>query len=200
MAQKNERNDAARGRARRTPRFVLPHDHHDERTAARIEAFLAGPSGGSRRRATAIDERDRLRRPRELDTRPDWTSALLNESSRHARYGRPASVLLIELDRRLEHELLDRQAREIANQIRVDARDTDRAVRIGATSFRLLLPETSARAARQVMARLERSFQAGPAGQAASSRGVQVRIEIAAPIRGASLEDALTDAERRLAG
>ena len=108
-------------------------------------------------------------------------------------------MLLIELDRRLENELLDRQAREIANQIRVDARDTDRAVRIGATSFRLLLPETSARAARHVMARLERAFQAGPAGKAASSRGVLVRIEIAAPIRGASLEDALADAERRLA-
>jgi GGDEF domain-containing protein len=120
---------------------------------------------------------------------------LRHESSRHARYGRPVSVLLIELDRNLNGASLDRQARDMANPMRLEARDSDRAVRIGMTSFRVLLPETNARAARLVAARIERTFQLGDAGQAGPAL---LRIEIAAPTRGGSLEDALADAERRI--
>lgn len=195
MAEHLQHNDPTRARPRRSPRFVLPDDHHDERTAARIEAFLDGPSAPPRRRELAIDERDRPRRPHELDTRPDWSIALRHESARHARYGRPASVLLIELDGGHGGEMLERLARETASLIRLEARDTDRAVRVAAASFRVLLPETSARAARHVVARLDHSFQQA---DAARSERAQVRIEVAAPARGGSLEDALADAEARL--
>lgn len=143
----------------------------------------------------AIDDRDRPRRPHELDTRPDWTAALLHESSRHARYGRPASVLLIELDGGLDGEALDRVAREMGNLIRSEARETDRAVRVGAASFRMLLPETNARAARHVVARLDRAFHHANAGWLDAAK---LRIEIVAPARGGSLEEALGEAERRL--
>lgn len=191
MAEPSDRTQPTR----RSPRFVLPDDHHDERTAAWIEAFLDGPSARSRRRETAIDDRDRPRRPHELDTRLDWTAALVHESSRHARYGRPASVLLIELDGGPSGAALDRVARGLADLIRSEARETDRAVRVGAASFRMLLPETNARSARHVLARLDRAFHLARAGRPDPA---EMRIEVAAPARGGSLEDALVDAERRL--
>lgn len=124
-------------------------------------------------------------------------AAFLHEASRHARYGRPASVLLLELARRPDGPSLDRVAHALAELIRTDARETDRAVRTGPSSFRLLMPETGARAARQAGARLERAYQLASAG---GPDRPDLRIEVAAPSRGGSLEDALAEAERRLAG
>ncbi len=195
MAEPADRTERIPARQRRTPRFVLPADRHDERTAARIEAFLDGPAGRSRRRDPTIDDRDRPRRPHELDTRPDWTAALLHESSRHARYGRPASVLLIDFGGATDATSLDHVARVLAEQIRVEVRETDRAARIGPTSFRMLLTETNSRAARNVAARLDRSFRLLWDGLPGHAR---LRIEIAAPTRGESLEDAVVAAEQRL--
>jgi GGDEF domain-containing protein len=195
VAEPADRSEHAPSRQRRARRFVLPVDRHDERTAARIEAFLEGPSTPSGRRGLAIDDRDRPRRPHELDTRPDWTTALVHESSRHARYGRPASVLLIEL-RGFDGSSLERAAQTLADLIRAEVRETDRAVRMGPASFRMLLTETSARAARHVAARLERAFHDGRSDPPGPPK---VRIEIAAPTRGESLDDAVIAAERRLA-
>jgi GGDEF domain-containing protein len=182
-------------RPRRTPRFVLPDDRHDERTTARIAAFLDGTSARPRSRQVAIDDRDRPRRPHDLDTRPDWTTALLHESARHARYGRPASVLLVDLDGGSDPASLERAARGLADLIRAEVRETDRATRTGPASYRLLLTETNARAAKQVAARLDRAFHAMRLG----GFPPKLRIEIAAPARGESLEDAVRAAERRLA-
>lgn len=182
---------------RRARRFVLPDVHHDERTAAGIVAFLDGPAVPARRRKTSRAAGDRPKPPKELDTRPDWLAAFVHEASRHARYGRPASVLLLELVCPPDRLTVDRVARGLAELIRGEARETDRAVRLGASSFRLLMPETNARAARHVAERLERAFHAANAGP---SDRPELRIEVVAPTRGGSLEDALTDAERRLAG
>lgn len=187
----------SRKKPRRAPRFVLPDVHHDERTAARIEAFLDGPAAPAQRRAGSPVGSDRARRPKELDTRPDWLAAFLHEASRHARYGRPASVLLLELACPSDGPTIDRVAGGLAELIRGGVRQTDRAVRLGASSFRLLMPETNAQAARRLAARLEGAFHAKYAGP--PNRPV-LRTEVAAPTRGGSLEDALTDAERRLAG
>jgi GGDEF domain-containing protein len=142
-----------------------------------------------------IEDRDRPRLPHELDTRPDWTAALLQEASRHARYGRPASVVLIELQGNLRGDALDRMARRLADLIRSEARETDRAARVGAASFRMLLPETNARAARHVTTRLEQAFQVATTNRPDATH---LRIELASPTRGGSLEDAILDAERRL--
>jgi hypothetical protein len=174
---------------------VLPVDRHDDRTAARIAAFLDGSATRRAGRPVAIDERDRPRRPHELDTRPDWNTAMLHESARHARYGRPASVLLIDLEDGADGASPERSARGLADLLRAEVRETDRAARTGPASYRLLLTETSARAARQVAARLDRAFREERVGPPAA----RLRIEIAAPARGESLEDALRRAERRLA-
>lgn len=103
-------------------------------------------------------------------------------------------MLLIDLDGGPDGVSLERAARDLANLIRVEVRETDRATRIGPASFRMLLTETSARAARQVAARLDRAFGRERPGRP----GTTLRIEIAAPTRGESLEDALISAERRL--
>jgi GGDEF domain-containing protein len=175
---------------------VLPEHHHDERSSERtdehIEAFLTTPAPPRRRRKAS----GRVRRPVELDTRPDWTEAVRHEAARHDRYGRPASILLIELPDPTAGDALDRLARSVADAIRAEARETDRAVRFGASSFRMLLPETGDRAARTVADRLGRAFRASaPAGPATGD----LTIDVVTPTRFGTLEDALVAAERRLA-
>ncbi len=186
----------AERRTRRSRRFVLPNDQHDERTAARIEAFLHGTSRSATSKGAAQTRSGLVGAPRELDTRADWTAAFRHEASRHARYGRPASVLLLEIGRTPDRRSGDAVAYELADLIRTDARASDRAVRIGPSSFRLLMPETSIRGARQVGARLEAAFR--QAGGPANYRP-GLRYDVATPTRGGSLEDALFEAERRVA-
>ena len=183
---------------RRTRKFVLPEHHHDEqgdeRATERIEAFLEGPDATPRSRAVTVS---RVRYPLELDTRPDWTTAFRHEGARHARYGRSASVVLIELGGTLHDAAVDRVAHRLANAIRSEARETDRAVRVGAQSFRILLPETGGRAARRFAERLDRAFRTNPGGED-DAAGVALCVEVATPARTSSLEDALADAENRL--
>jgi len=58
------------------------------------------------------------------------------------------------------------------------------------------MPETAAGAARRVGTRLELAFRGADAG---STQRPGLRFEVAAPTRGGSLEDALSQAERRVA-
>jgi GGDEF domain-containing protein len=160
----------------------------DERATEHIEAFIDGPVAAPPRPPVA-DER--VRRPVELETRPDWMVALRHEGARHVRYGRPASVLLIELRGDESTVAVDQVARTLADVIRAEARETDRAVRVGASSFRLLLPETGARAARTLAERLDHGFAVG-------DDGIALCIEVATASRTGTLEDAVADAERRL--
>jgi len=183
-------------RPRRSRKFVLPDHHHDERlderTAGHIEAFLDGPIA-SPRRIPAADTR--VRYPLELDTRPDWQAAVRQEGARHVRYGRAASVLLIELHGVSPGAPADRIAGAMADTIRAQARETDRAMRGGALSFRVLLPETGGRAARTLADRLERAFLARPDG---GPEGIDLCIDVATAPRNGSLEAALAEAEQRL--
>jgi GGDEF domain-containing protein len=186
----------ATSKPRRARRFVLPDTHHDERTAERIVAFLDGPAPAGGRPGTVPALVDGPKPPKELDTRADWTAAFRHEASRHLRYGRPASVLLLEIGRTPDARSRDAVAHELAGLIREQARSSDRAVRLGPSSFRLLMPETSARAARHLGDRLEAAFRAAGNG---SNHRPGLRYEVAAPVRGGSLEDALGEAERRVA-
>ena len=176
---------------------MLPEHHHDERgdqrTAGHIEAFLEGPIPLPRRPRPA----GRERRPLVLDTRQDWATALRYEAARHARYGRPASVLLLGLSGHPPEPAVERSARAIGDVIRSEARETDRAVRTGRLAFRLLLPETGGRAARSLAERLERAYLSAPDGRVDS---VALAVEVATAPRNGSLEDALAEAEVRFAG
>lgn len=165
----------------------------DRRTAGRIEAFLDGSASLTRRKT---DGANRIHHPLVLDTRQDWAAALAYESARHARYGRPVTVVILELTGPQDGRAVDRTAKSLADVIRAEGRETDRAVRFGALGFRLLLPETGARAARTLVGRIERAFLATGDGR---SPGVELAVEVAIPNRTGTLEDALTDAGARLA-
>jgi GGDEF domain-containing protein len=175
---------------------VLPEHHHDEqldeRSTEHIEAFLEGPEATPRRRA---EDLKRVRRPIELDTRPDWMAAVRLEGARHLRYGRPVSVLLIELRQAANGSAADGIARRLGEVIRAEARETDRALRTGALTFRVLLPETGGRAARALAERLDRGFRVGSDGP---SGPAELCVEVATAPRGETLEDAITEAETRL--
>ncbi len=123
-------------------------------------------------------------------------AALHQEGARHARYARPVSVVLLGLSVHHDNGALERNARTLADVIRTQGRETDRAVRIDAHGFRLLLPETGIRAARTLAERLERAFLTMPDG---SPDTVELCIEVTTAQRTKTLEDALTDAETRLA-
>ncbi len=181
-------------RPKRTRKFVLPDAYHDERTSTRIEAFIDGPPELRLRRQGPFVERER--RPVELDTRTDWSAALRQEGARHARYGRPASVLIVELPGGQGDVAYDRMARQFTDIIRAEARDPDRAVRIGRSRFHLLLPETSNRAAHAAADRFQRAFTSTQGGASAYRPGLH--IEIATPHRTESLEAAMAAAEARL--
>jgi hypothetical protein len=185
---------SAAPRPKRTRKFVMPDAQHDERTTKRIEAFIEGPPELRQRRQGPYIERER--RPVELDTRADWLGAFRYEAARHARYGRPASVLLVELPGGQGDVAYDRMARQFTDIVRAEARDPDRVVRMGRSRFNLLLPETSSRAAHAAADRLQRAFTATQGGSSAFRPGL--RIEIATAHRTESLEDALEHAERRL--
>jgi GGDEF domain-containing protein len=180
-------------RPRRPRKFVLPEHHHDtdQRTAGHIEAFIEGPTPPSRPPRVA----GRERRPLVLDTRQDWATAFRHEAARHARYGRPASVLLLGLSGSPPEPAVERIARTIGDVIRSEARETDRAVRTGRLAFRLLLPETGGRAARSLAERLERAYLAVPDGRA---EGVALSVDVATAPRNGRLEDALAEAEARI--
>jgi GGDEF domain-containing protein len=105
-------------------------------------------------------------------------------------------VLLLEIGRTPDTRSTDTYAHELADMIRTSARSSDRAVRLGPSSFRLLMPETSAQGARQVGTRLEVAFRR--AGEGVNHRP-GLRFDVATPARGGTLEEALSAAERRVA-
>jgi hypothetical protein len=184
----------------RRPRFVLPTDHHDdERVGEVIEAFLDGPPvrtrrgpHAPRRRPTVVRE---ARRPIPMDTRQDWDSALRHEDARLARYGRPASVVVVRLHGSAT-AALDRVAGRVATTNRERARETDRVTRVASDRFHVLLPETDAVDAAAFAERLRAACVECLDGRSASA-GLEVEALAASPEPGRTLQDALRDAVAR---
>jgi diguanylate cyclase (GGDEF)-like protein len=83
-----------------------------------------------------------------LDSPLFWSRSIHDEEARTARYGRPATVVLAELDgldrlvERFGQPAADRLIRAVAATLRHDARLTDRVARLGPGQFGALLPET----------------------------------------------------------
>ncbi|HET8785175.1 MAG TPA: hypothetical protein VFM38_06035 [Candidatus Limnocylindrales bacterium] len=183
-------------RAGRRQRFVLPDDQHDERVGEVIEAFLEGPPPKARRRVRQGTRPARLRptrlRPVPLDTRPDWDVALRHEDARMARYGRPASVVVIRL-RLTPPASADRIAARVGEIVRFHARETDRVTRAAADRFHVLLPETEEADAETLIDRV----RAACAAQVAGRLGAELRVVAAAasPGQGETLHDALRAAQ-----
>jgi hypothetical protein len=183
----------------RRPRFVLPAEQHDERVGEVIEAFLDGPPERARPRTRALPRSDTLRAVRKsipLDTRNDWETALRLEDARLARYGRPASVLVIRLCVPIPGTE-DRYAGLLARIVREQARETDRVTRAAPDRFYVLLPETEEAEAELVGERVRDAY----ARQEQERRRIDLEIRTAAasPGSGETLHDALRIAQEAVA-
>jgi diguanylate cyclase (GGDEF)-like protein len=141
--------------------------------------------------------------PTGLDSPLFWSHAIHAESARTVRYGRPATVVLAELDGlerlvdRFGQDAADRLVLAVAAAIRRDTRSADRVARLGPGEFGVLLPETDEVQAinfvERVRATTDLWLEAG---------AVAVRLAIGWANVGAdqSLEVALHVAENRLNG
>jgi hypothetical protein len=180
--------------SRRTRKFSLPDHHHEEHPAGAIEAFLDGPT--ARRRSHGRGHRADLQRPIRLHPAADWAEILRREAVRQARYGRPTTILLLELAATTGEGGADARKR-LLDVLGREARETDRACGNGPGRYLLLLPETGELEAGHVADRIERGYR-GRSHDPALERGI--RIEIAVARRGADPLGAIDDAERRLDG
>jgi GGDEF domain-containing protein len=193
----------------RTRRFALP-DLEDERTSDSIEAFLEGPDVRRGRpaqragdetpeatRATALTTSPAHRpagpaRPsnelRTLPGRLEWNAALERESTRAARYGRPASVAIVELKPDKPGQSVDAWlgslAGPIARSLRQDSRATDLVARVATTRFQMLLPETSEAGAESLAARV-----AATCRQQILRTGAPVSVRVS--VAGTGIDDTL---------
>ena len=179
---------------RRTRKFSLPDHHHEEHPAGAIEAFLEGPT--ARRRSHGRGHRADRARPIRLQPAADWAEILRREAARQARYGRPMTMLLLEISPATGEAGTDARTR-LLDVLGREARETDRATGHGPGRYLVLLPETGELEAGHVADRIERGFR-GRTHDAAVERAI--RLEIAVVRRGADPFGAIDDAERRLDG
>lgn len=185
----------------RRTRFVLPADHHDERVGEVIEAFLDGPPERERRapRTRALPRRDKLRAVRQpipIDTRNDWEAALRLEDARLARYGRPATVLVVRLCVPIAGTE-DRVAARVGGVLRQLARETDRVTRAAPDRFQVLLPETEEPEADLVGHRLRNACAELDLLRVGGA--IEIRVAAASPGSGETLHDALRLAQEAVA-
>jgi diguanylate cyclase (GGDEF)-like protein len=136
-----------------------------------------------------------------LPTGVAWEEVLRQEDARLARYGRPATVLVVELDRleslaaRLGQENADRLIPPVARALRRQARAADQVMRTGHARFNVLLPETDEI---QAINYAERVRDACDAWLDAAAVSVRLAMGWASASAGASLRDASAVAERRM--
>ncbi len=192
-------NQPPKGRQRR---FALP-DLNDERAHAGIEDFMARPATPAPNRPTRRGSATVavVRAPLEaLDSPRAWHDAVRREGARVARYGRSASVVVVEVVPREDvvpgrRPWTERLAEPIAHVLRGQARETDRIARTTETRFHVLLPETPDAAARRYV---ERVRTACDLWLEATAAPVQLRVGLASTGEAVSLADALRLAEAQL--
>ena len=120
-----------------------------------------------------------------LRNRRAFDAALQLEASRFDRYGRPLSLLMIDMDHfkavndKHGHEAGDEVLRRVAERVRSCVRDVDTAARFGGEELAVLLPETPLAAARDVAERIRITVAGTPVRWGEESIHVTVSIGIA---------------------
>ncbi len=114
-----------------------------------------------------------------LANRRQFTGMLERETERAARYSRPLSIVLLDLDHFKKvndthgHAAGDDVLRAAAAVLKAACRDVDLAARIGGEELALLLPETDSGGAEIVAERVREEIEAG---RHRSPDGVQFRV------------------------
>jgi len=133
---------------------------------------------------------------------PDlWRRLLVAEVSRSARYGRPLTIVLLDVDGLQESlgawgpEVTRRTLRETAQALRRMARTSDYCTRIGAARFGILLTETGEIEAINFVERVrERCSKSLPL----AGKPVRLAFGWASPRAGETPDDVVRRAEGRI--
>jgi PleD family two-component response regulator len=132
---------------------------------------------------------------RTIPGRLEFAAALERESLRSARYGRPASVAIVELIPERQNQSIDIWLRSLAGPVsrtlRQSTRATDLVARVANTRFQVLLPETHEQGAGRFAERLSSACQTSIDTTGAP---VAVRVTVAVATPDHSLEEALEHA------
>jgi diguanylate cyclase (GGDEF)-like protein len=103
-----------------------------------------------------------------LSNRRHFFQLAEQELQRLQRYGRPLSLIMIDLDHFKDindyhgHQVGDQAMAEVASRVQASLRSVDLAGRYGGEEFAILLPETTMEAATQVAERLRRTVAGQP--------------------------------------
>jgi diguanylate cyclase (GGDEF)-like protein len=121
------------------------------------------------------------------------------------RYGRPASVLMIDCDNLKTindthgHDAGNRLIRQVANAVQAELRATDVPARFGGDEFIVLLPETPPKGGADVAERIRNAISARPLAINAENVPCTVSIGVACyPEDGRSLDALAARADRAL--
>ena len=132
---------------------------------------------------------------RTIPGRLEFSLALERESARAARYGRPASVAIVELVPERPNHAVDIWLRSLAGPVartlRSGSRTTDLVARMANARFQVLLPETPETGADRFAERVTSACQSSVDESGAP---VSVRVTIAVATPEHSLEEALSHA------
>ena len=148
-------------------------------------------SGPSRPAAAPATGPDRL----------DWEVRLRDEEARYARYRRPVSIVLVEVDgmerlvQRLGPDAAERIVPPIGQTLMRQARAADHVARIGLSRFAVLLPETDEIQAINYVERVRSECDRWLAAGAVATR---LALGWACPTPGGDLRTATRIAEDRL--
>jgi diguanylate cyclase (GGDEF)-like protein len=135
------------------------------------------------------------------DGQLDWETRLRDEEARLARYRRPVSVVLVEVDgmerlvERLGPDAAERLVPPVGQTLTRQARAADHVARIGLSRFAVLLPETDEIQAINYVERVRAECDRWLAAGAVATR---LAIGWACPTPGGDLRSATRIAEDRL--
>ena len=187
-------------RARRLPPppWEASRRQPDAVVAADIESPTVRPLPG--RRALAGDAGSNMAQ-RSIADAATWSRAIRDESVRVARFGHPATVVMLELPRlrvladRLGGGIADRVVTEAGRLLASETRAVDRIARLGETRFGVLLLETDEDAAGEYVERVRTVTD-----RWLESTGLSIRVSFgwASPTDGGSLMAAAATAEQRM--
>jgi hypothetical protein len=181
---------------KRRPRKSYPNTGSAKPAAASASAVVPAPEPDPRRGVAPF-------RPVDLRTLPgrlEFGAALERESIRAARYGRPASVAIVELVPERVSQQVDIWLRSLAGPVsrtlRQSARATDLVARVANARFQVLLPETPEAGAGRFAERVSTACQTS-IDDAGAPVAVRVTVAVASPDH--SLEEALAHALETIA-
>ena len=131
----------------------------------------------------------------------EWNRILADEDARINRYGRPATIVILELDgldrlvAALGHEAGDRVLPAVADALSRHARGADHIARLGPGRFGVLLPETGEV---EAVNYVERVRQVCELWLESGAIALRLAIGWASPAVDATLADAFAEAQERM--